>query len=62
MDLSRTTTFVKSLGILELLAAAGLLLPAALNTAPTPVALNLTYLTLAAFVARGRFGPTPFTG
>jgi hypothetical protein len=81
--------FVKTLGVLELLAAAGLILPAALDVAPVlvPVTaacwvllmvgamfthgrrgesafalLNLVYLALAAFIAWGRFGPTPFTG
>ncbi|MEU3827188.1 DoxX family protein [Streptomyces sp. SID486] len=76
------TGFVKTLGVLELLAAAGLVLPAALGVVPVlvPVTalcwialmigamithgrrgesafvlLNLAYLTLAAFVAGGRF-------
>ena len=75
--------FVKTLGILELLAAAGLILPAVVGVAPVLVpvtavcwvllmvgamithlrhggldkfvALNLTYLALAAFLAWGRF-------
>lgn len=73
--------FVKTLGVLELLAAAGLILPAALGIAPVLVpvtaacwvvlmigavithlrhgeakfvALNLTYLALAVFIAWGR--------
>ncbi|WP_433501211.1 DoxX family protein [Sphaerimonospora sp. CA-214678] len=81
--------FVKTLGILEILAAAGLILPAALGIAPVlvPVTatcwillmvgaaithgrrrepmhmlLNLIYLTLAAFIAWGRFAVEPFTG
>lgn len=81
--------FVKALGILELLAAAGLILPAAVGIAPVlvPVTavcwvllmvgamithgkrgeagfvmLNLLYLTLAAFIAWGRFGPGSFIG
>ena len=80
--------FVKSLGILELLAAIGLILPALVGVAPVLVpvtaacwvllmigamvthlrhdgaakfvALNLTYLALAAFLAWGRFGPASF--
>ncbi len=79
--------FVKGLGALELLAAAGLILSAALDIAPVlvPVAavgvallmvgamvthlrrdeaagvvLNLAYLTMAVFVAWGRFGPDSF--
>lgn len=79
--------FVKALGVVEILGAVGLILPALLNIAPilVPLAsvglasimvgaavvtfrrhefrhtlLNLTYLTLAAFVAWGRFGPVPF--
>jgi len=79
--------FVKGLGVLELLAAAGLILPATLDIAPVlvplaavgvvllmvgamvthlrrhepaGVALNLTYLAMAAFVAWGRFGPEAF--
>jgi hypothetical protein len=75
--------FVKTLGILELLAAIGLILPAAVGIAPVLVpvtavcwvllmigamithlrhggldkfvALNVTYLVLAAFLAWGRF-------
>jgi hypothetical protein len=80
--------FVKTLGILELLAAVGLVLPAVLGIAPIMVAvtaacwvvlmigamithgrygqftlvlLNAAYLTLAAFVAWGRFGFESFT-
>lgn len=80
---------MKTLGVLELLAAIGLVLPALTGVAPVLVpvtaacwvvlmigamithlrhdgagrfvALNLTYLALAAFVAWGRFGPAPFT-
>ncbi|MFW6720950.1 DoxX family protein [Streptomyces sp. MAR4 CNY-716] len=81
--------FVRTLGGLELLAAAGLVLPAALDIAPVMVpvtaicwillmigavitharygqyiyvALTLSYLGLATFVAWGRFGPESFTG
>ncbi|GAA5010638.1 DoxX family protein [Actinopolymorpha pittospori] len=81
--------FVRTLGVLELLAAAGLILPAVVDIAPVLVpvtaacwvvlmvgamlthvrhgglnkfvALNLTYLALAAFLAWGRFGPQSFT-
>ncbi|MFG1645595.1 DoxX family protein [Amycolatopsis sp. NPDC049252] len=80
--------FVKTLGIVELLAAIGLVLPALAGVAPVLVpvtaacwvllmigamithlrhdgagrfvALNLTYLALAAFLAWGRFGPASF--
>lgn len=79
--------FVKLLGVLEVLAAVGLILPAALNIVPVlvpvtavcwmvlmicamvahlrygevkPIALNLIYLLLAAFIAWGRFGPESF--
>ncbi|MDG9678081.1 DoxX family protein [Micromonospora sp. DH14] len=81
--------FVKTLGVLELLAAAGLVLPAVLDVAPVLVpvtaicwmvlmvgamithlrhgearfiVLNLAYLAVAAFVAWGRLGSSPFTG
>ncbi|MFF3941556.1 DoxX family protein [Streptomyces phaeofaciens] len=81
--------FVKTLGVLELLAAVGLVLPAVLGVTPVLVpvtavcwvllmagamithgrrgetafvVLNLVYLTLAALVAWGRFGPESFTG
>ncbi|WP_067846102.1 DoxX family protein [Nocardia lijiangensis] len=81
--------FLKTLGVLEILAAAGLILPAVLDIAPVmvpvtavcwvvlmlgaivthlrqgerfTVVLNLTYLTLAVFVAWGRFGPESFIG
>ena len=81
--------FVKTLGLLELLAAAGLILPAVVDIAPVMVPvtavcwvllmigamithgrlgqprlvmLNLVYLSLAAFIAWGRFGPEPFAG
>jgi hypothetical protein len=80
---------VKTLGVLELLAAFGLILPAVLDIAPVMVPVtavcwmllmigavvihvrhgqakfvlvNLTYLTLAAFIAWGRFGPESFVG
>jgi hypothetical protein len=81
--------FVKTLGILELLAAVGLIVPAVVDIAPVMVpvtavcwvllmvgamithlrqdgaakfvALNVTYLVVAAFIAWGRFGPQPFT-
>ncbi|MBF6261327.1 DoxX family protein [Nocardia farcinica] len=80
--------FVRTLGGVELLAAAGLILPPLLGIAPALVpvtaacwvvlmigaiithvrhdgwggfvALNVTYLVLAAFIAWGRFGPQPF--
>ena len=81
--------FVKALGLLELLAAAGLILPAVVDIAPVMVPvtavcwvllmigamithgrlgqprlvmLNLVYLSLAAFIAWGRFGPESFAG
>jgi hypothetical protein len=81
--------FLKTIGILEILAAAGLILPAVVDIAPVlvpvtsvcwvlvmigaiiihlrhgdvkPVMGNLIYLTLAAFIAWGRFGPESFTG
>ncbi len=84
-----TAGAVKRIGALEILAAAGLVLPAALDIAPVlvplaasglvalmagavitrirrreviPMAADLVYLFLAAFVAWGRFGPEPFTG
>ncbi|MEU7766790.1 DoxX family protein [Nocardia sp. NPDC049190] len=80
---------VKTLGVLEILAAFGLIAPAVTDIAPVlvpvtaicwivlmvgamiahlrqgermTVALNLTYLTLAVFVAWGRFGPESFLG
>lgn len=80
--------FVKATGVFDLLAAAGLILPAALDVAPVlvPVAAvgvvslmigaaivrlrfgsrkailgDAVYLTLAAFVAWGRFGPESFS-
>jgi hypothetical protein len=79
--------FVKTLGVLELLAAVGLILPAVVNIAPVMVpitavcwvllmigamitharlgqpklvVLNLAYLALAAFIARGRLGRESF--
>ena len=81
--------FVKTLGVLELLAAVGLILPAIVGIAPVMVPvtavcwvllmigamithgrlgqprlvmLNLVYLSLAAFIAWGRFGPESFAG
>jgi len=80
---------VKAIGVLEILAAVGLILPAALGVAPVlvplagvglvllmvgaiithlrrgeapAIAVNLTLLALAVFVAWGRFGPQSFTG
>ncbi len=81
--------FVKTLGVLEILAAVGLILPALVGVAPVLVpvtavcwillmigamvthvrhgdsagfvALNLTYLALAAFIAWGRLGLDSFT-
>jgi hypothetical protein len=80
---------IKAIGALEVLAAVGLILPAALDVAPVLVplaaagvallmvgamithlrrhetkviAVNLTYLALAGFVAWARFGPHSFTG
>ncbi len=80
--------FVKATGVLDLLAAVGLILPAALDIAPVlvPVAAvgvvflmigagivrarygspkailgDAAYLSLAAFVAWGRFGPESFS-
>ncbi len=80
--------FVRTLGVLELLAAIGLILPAAVDIAPVMVPvtatcwvalmvgamithgrfgqvrlmmLNLAYLSIAAFVALGRFGPESFS-
>ena len=46
---------VKTIGTLELLGAIGLILPAAINVAP-----SLVLLVLVAFVAWGRFGPYAF--
>jgi hypothetical protein len=81
-------SFVRTLGVLEILAAIGLTLPAVLGVAPVVVPItaacwialmigamithgrlgqaklvmvNMVYLTLALFIAVGRFGPTPFT-
>ena len=82
--------FVKTLGVLELLAAVGLILPAVVDVVPVLVpvtavcwvllmvgamithlrhgglnkfvVLNVIYLSLAAFIAWGRFVPEPFTG
>ncbi|WP_433473819.1 DoxX family protein [Spirillospora sp. CA-142024] len=51
--------FVKSLGVLELLAAAGLILPAALDIAPVMVpvtALCWILLMVGAMVTHGRLG------
>jgi hypothetical protein len=79
--------FVRTLGVIEALAAVGLILPAAVDIAPAlvptaaigavmlmvgaatthlrrrepaGVALNLAYLSMAAFVAWGRLGPKRF--
>ena len=84
-----STRSVKAIGTLEVLAAVGLVLPAALNIAPVlvplaalglvmimvgavitrirrheakPMVADLVYLTLAGFVAWGRFVPESFTG
>ena len=81
--------FLKALGAVEILGAAGLILPALLGIVPVLVplaalglavvmagaaivvsrrrefkhlAVDLTYLALAAFVVVGRLGPEPFTG
>ncbi|QNP72967.1 DoxX family protein [Streptomyces roseirectus] len=54
-----TTGFVKSLGVLELLAAAGLSLPALLDIAPTLVpvtAVCWTLLMIGAMITHGRRG------
>ncbi|WP_406007803.1 DoxX family protein [Streptomyces sp. NBC_00637] len=51
--------FVKTLGILELLAAAGLILPAALGIAPIPVPVTTVcwiLLMAGAMMAHGRLG------
>jgi DoxX-like family len=80
---------LKAIGAIELLAAAGLILPAVLDIAPVLVPLaalgavflfvgavitrlrrgervtilgDLVYLSMAAFVAWGRFGPESFSG
>jgi hypothetical protein len=80
---------VRAIGALEVLAAVGLILPAALGIVPVvvplaavglgllmvgaiithlrrhearPIVVNLVVLTLAAFVAWGRFDPPSFTG
>ena len=80
---------IKAIGALEVLAAIGLILPAALDIAPVlvplaavglvsimagavltrirrhetgPMVADMVYLTLAALVAWGRFGPESFTG
>ncbi|TDC95710.1 DoxX family protein [Actinomadura sp. 7K507] len=80
---------IKAVGVLEILAASGLVLPAALDIAPVLVPLaavgvvslmlcaaitharrrefpavvaTMTFLTLAALTAWGRFGPESFTG
>lgn len=81
--------FVKTLGVIELLAAIGLILPALTGVAPVMVPVtavcwialmvgamithgrlgqvklvmvNLVYVSLAVFIAVGRFGPEPFIG
>jgi hypothetical protein len=51
--------FVRTLGILELLAAAGLILPAALGIAPVMVAVTAVcwvLLMVGAMITHGRFG------
>lgn len=81
--------FVKTLGVIELLAAIGLILPALTGVAPVMVPVtavcwialmvgamithgrlgqvklvmvNLVYVSLAVFIAVGRFGSEPFIG
>ncbi|MER7934895.1 MULTISPECIES: DoxX family protein [unclassified Streptomyces] len=57
------TGFVKTLGVLELLAAAGLLLPAAVGVAPVlvPVTAGAWVLLMAgAMITHGRRGETAF--
>jgi hypothetical protein len=83
-----SVAFVRTLGVLELMAVPGLTLPAVLDIAPVLVpvtaacwvvlmvgaaithgrrgegafvAVNLTYLALAAFIVWGRVGPESFT-
>ncbi|HWO66215.1 MAG TPA: DoxX family protein [Umezawaea sp.] len=58
-----TASFVKTLGILELLAAAGLVLPAALDVAPVLVPVTATcwvLLMLGAMTTHGRLGEARF--
>lgn len=84
-----SVSWVKALGVVEMLAAAGLVLAPLLDILPVlaplaaaglvllmigalavhvprhegrNVSANLVYLSLAAFVAWGRFGPYPFSG
>lgn len=55
--------FVKTLGVLELLAAAGLILPAALNIAPVVVpvtAVCWVLLMVGAMITHGRLGQVQF--
>ncbi|MEU6083422.1 DoxX family protein [Streptomyces sp. NPDC047108] len=55
--------FVKTLGVLELLAAAGLILPAALDIAPVLVpvtAVCWVLLMAGAMITHGRRGESPF--
>ncbi|MEU9781644.1 DoxX family protein [Streptomyces phaeochromogenes] len=55
--------FVKSLGVLELLAAAGLILPAALDIAPVLVPVTAAcwvLLMIGAMVTHGRLGESRF--
>ncbi|MCC5577519.1 DoxX family protein [Microtetraspora sp. AC03309] len=55
--------FVKTLGVLELLAAAGLILPAALGIAPVLVPVTAVcwiLLMVGAMVTHGRRGESPF--
>ncbi|MFI9831743.1 DoxX family protein [Streptomyces sp. NPDC051913] len=59
----RSVVFVKTLGVLELLAAAGLVLPAAVGVAPVLVpvtAVCWTLLMIGAMITHGRRGETGF--
>ncbi|NUR64681.1 MAG: DoxX family protein [Streptomyces sp.] len=59
----RSVAFVKTLGVLELLAAAGLVLPAAVGVAPVLVpvtAVCWTLLMIGAMITHGRRGETGF--
>ena len=58
-----TAGFVRTLGILELLAAAGLVLPAALDVAPVLVPVTATcwvLLMVGAMITHGRLGEARF--
>ncbi|MFF5498014.1 DoxX family protein [Streptomyces aquilus] len=59
----RSVTFVKTLGVVELLAAAGLILPAAVGVAPVLVpvtAVCWTLLMIGAMITHGRRGEAAF--